>query len=227
MSPSPSCNDGSSSKLLPPFSPALRLRPRSRRLSKCAERVVPAFDWDREAPCCCCGCCCVEAVPKREDCPRPLVCCWLFIVDCCVVAGLANKPKEPPVCVCGCDVDAAPSAGKADDDAGFALPRAPPNRLPPKPPVLAGCDGPAAAPGVPPPRLPPNKLDPVPDDVLLPAFPNSDCDAGVPDAGAALDAGCPPPRRPKSDDIVGNVLSRCVDCAENNNRVHETIDRLT
>ena len=92
--------------------------------------------------------------------------------------------------------------------------------------MLAGCDGPAAAPGVPPPGLPPNKLDPVPDDVLLPAFPNSDCDAGVPDAGAALDAGCPPPRRPKSDDMVVNVLSHCVDCAENNNRVHETVDRL-
>jgi hypothetical protein len=156
-------------------------------------------------------------VPNRDGWPRPLVCCWLFMVDCCVAAGLANKLKDPPicgcgcVCVCGCDVDVAPSEEKAGVDAGFAPPRVPPNRLPPNPPVLAGCDVPEAVPAVPPPRLPPNKLDPVPDDVLLLAmFPNSDPAAGTPDVDAPLEAGCPPPRPPKSDDMMVKVLSRCL-----------------
>jgi hypothetical protein len=125
------------------------------------------------------------------------------------VAGLENKLEKPePDCVCGCAVDVAPSAGKGDVDAGFAAPRAPPNRLPPKPPELAGCAVLDGALEVPPPRLP-NKLGVVLDDVLLATAPNSGLAAGVP-AEAPLEAGCAPPRLPKSDmAVVGSAVAPC------------------
>lgn len=134
-----------------------------------------------------------------------------------MVAVLLNKLGRPFACVCGCDVDVAPpSEGKGDADAGFAAPKVPPNRLPPRPPVLAGCDVPEAAPEVPPPRLP-NKLVVVPD-VVLAGAPNSDLAAGAPDAPP--EAGCEAPRLPKSDIVmVVETRLRRVDCAENNHRV--------
>jgi hypothetical protein len=132
------------------------------------------------------------------------------MVDCCAAAGLENMLEKPPVCVCGCVVGAAPSEGKGDVDAGFAAPRVPPNRLPPRPPLLAGCDAPDGA-LEPPPRLP-NKLGVVPDDVLA-AAPNSGLAAGAPEVDAPLEAGCWPPRFPKSDMVVVEVRLRRVDCA--------------
>lgn len=185
---------------------------------------MPAFACDKEAPCCgCCGCCCVEVAPKRDGCPRPLVCCGAFMPDCCAVAGvLLNKLVKPPVCAGGCDVDAPPSEGKADDDAGFGVPREPPNRPPPSPPVLAGCDVPDAAPVAPPPR-PPNKLDPVPDVDVFNGAPNSGFAEDAP-----VEAGCDePPRLPKSDDMLVGLMCwfrAPVDCA-GNNRVHETMEQ--
>jgi hypothetical protein len=161
-------------------------------------------------------------VPKRDDCPRaPFVCCALPIFDCCVAAGLENKLEKPPVCVCGCVVEVAPSEGKGDADAGFAPTRVLPKRPPPSPPVLAGCDVPDGALEVPPPRLL-NKLGDVPVPVLGMA-PNSGLAAGAFDAGAPLEPGCAPPRLPKSDMVVDMSLRR-VGCAENNDRVHETMD---
>jgi hypothetical protein len=133
------------------------------------------------------------------------------MAGCCVVAGLENKLEKPPVCVCGCDAGAAPSEGKGDVDAGFAAPREAPNRLPPKLPVLGGCDD-GALEG-PPPRLP-NRLGVVPDDVLVPRAPNSGLAAGAPDVCAPPEAGWPP-RFPKSDMVVVGVRLRRVDCAEN------------
>lgn len=135
---------------------------------------------------------------------------------------MVNKEGNPFACVCGCDVDVAPpSDGNGVVDAGFAPPRAPPNRLPPKPPVLAGCDVPEAAPDVPPPRLP-NKLGVVPDAVLV-AVPNSDLPGVAPDAPP--EAGCEAPRLPKSDmAMVLETRLRRVGCAENNHRVDELWD---
>jgi hypothetical protein len=141
------------------------------------------------------------------------------MAGCGVVAGLENMLEKAPVCVCGCVVDVAPSEGKGDADAGFAPPRAPPKRLPPKPPVLAGCDVPDGALEVPPPRLP-NKLGVVPGVVLV-APPKSGLAAAGP-ADAPLETGCAPPRLPNSD-MVDVVRMRRVDCAENNHRVHETM----
>ena len=210
MSPRPSCRDGSSSKLPMPFSPALRLRPLSKRWSKWAERPEPAFAWVNGTPCCCCCCCCwgccwVDVVLKREDWPRPrpLVCCVLFVVDCDAV--LLNSEK-PPVCGCDCcccccDVDAAPENSEGVVVAvDFAAPR-PPNRLPPRPPLLVACVVPDCAFGVPPPPRLPNKLGVVPLDAP-PAVPNN------PPLEVPLEAGCEPPRLPNSD-IVG-ALSRVV-----------------
>lgn len=197
MSPSPSCSDGSSSKLARPFSPAFRLRPLSSRWSKCADRPVPAFVCDKGAPCCCCWGCCVEVAPKREEvCPSPLVCvgfeAWFAVVDCCVWPP--RPPKRLLVCACGCAVDAPPKrppaeaveAGAGDAD-GFAPPNAPPNRLPPKPPLLAGCVVPVAAPEVAPPN-PPNKLVGAAADVPAGLLPNKDPNVDV-EVGAALAAG--------------------------------------
>jgi hypothetical protein len=133
------------------------------------------------------------------------------MVDCCAVAGLENKLVEkPPVCVCGCEVEGAPSEGKADVAAGFAPPKVLPNRLPPRPPVLAGCDVPDGALEDPTPRLP-NKLGVVPVDVVG-AAPKSGLMAGVPEVEVPPEAGCAPPRLPKSDMVV-DVLLRRVDCA--------------
>lgn len=121
-----------------------------------------------------------------------------------MVVGLENKLPNPPVCGCdcGCDDGVAPSEGKAVVIAGFAPPRALPNRLPPSPPepVVAGCAVPDGALEVPPPRLP-NKLGVVPLDAP-PAVPNN------PPLEVPLEAGCEPPRLPNSD-IVG-ALSRVV-----------------
>jgi hypothetical protein len=133
---------------------------------------------------------------------------------------LENKLEKPPVCVCacGCAADVAPMGGKSDVAAGFAL-RELPKRLPPNPPVLAGCEVPGAAFDAPPP-MPPNKppgVVPVP---VLGSAPKSDLAAGV-----LLEAGCAPPRLPKSDMVV-DVLLRRVGCAENNDRVHETMEEL-
>lgn len=120
---------------------------------------------------------------------------------------MENKLEKPPVWVCGCDVDGAPREGKALVDVGFAPPSALPNRLPPNPPVLAGCAVLDGALEVFPPRLP-NKLGVVPVDVLV-AAPNSGLIAGVPDAGAPLEAGCEPPRLPNSD-MALSVLAAAV-----------------
>ena len=206
MSPSPNCRDGSSSKLLPPFSPALRLRPRSSRWSKWAERPVPAFACDSDAPCCCCccwGCSCVVVAPKREDWPRPLVCYVLLVVVACDVGLLKSPPKLLGcACVCGCEVDPAPANSEGVVvAAGFAPPK------PPKspPPVLGACVVLDCAFEVPPPRLP-NKLGVVPPDAPVVA-PNS------PPPDVPEEAGWEPPRLPKSDMVV--VRGGVVDGAEN------------
>jgi hypothetical protein len=130
--------------------------------------------------------------------------------------------EKPPVCVCGCDAGAAPSEGK-EDDPGFAAPREPPNRLPPKPPVLAGCDD--GAPEGPPPRLP-NRLGVVPDDVLLPRAPNSGLGAGAPDVCALLEAGCWPPRFPKSDMVVVEGSCAVLIVLKTNDRVHDSMELI-
>jgi hypothetical protein len=210
MSPRPSCSDGSSSKLVKPFSPALRLRPLSSRWSKWADRPVPAFAWANGAPCCCCGCC-VEVVPKREAAPSPPVCVgfgvWFAVVDCCVAPPM--PPKRLFVCVAGCAVVAPPKrppVGAADVGAGEAAglaPNAPPNRLPPNPPLLVGCVVPAAAPEAAPPK-PPNKPPVGAADVVAGLLPNREND-GV---GAPLEAGGLPPMLPKRDMLT--VLLRGV-----------------
>src|SRR5690242_1888775 len=138
MSPRPSCNDGNSSKLASPLSPALRLRPLSSKWSKCADRPVPAFACASGAPCCCCDWgCCVAVAPKRDDAPSPPVCGGFEdgfgFVDCCVAPPKPLK-RPPVVCVCGCDAFAPPKrppVGAEDAGAGEAAdfaPNAPPNK---------------------------------------------------------------------------------------------------
>ena len=132
--------------------------------------------------------------PKAEVAPSPLVCvrfeAWFAVVDCCVAPP--KPPKRSVVCVCGCDVVAAPKrppvgaddAG-AGDAAGLAPPNAPPNRLPLNPPLLTGCVVPGGAPEVAPPK-PPNK---------------------PPDGAADVAAGLLPKREPNVDEEAGAALA--------------------